>query len=43
VAGLRSACTYAGAADLARFQERAVVGIQTEAGRQEGLPHYASW
>ena len=43
VAGLRSAFTYAGAADVAAFQERAVVGVQTPAGRQEGQPHYASW
>jgi IMP dehydrogenase len=43
VAGLRSACAYAGAADLAQFQERAVVGVQTVAGLQEGLPHHASW
>jgi IMP dehydrogenase len=43
VAGLRSAFAYAGAADLAEFQQRAVVGVQTAAGHQEGLPHYASW
>lgn len=43
VAGLRSACAYTGAADLASFRERAVVGIQTEAGQREGQPHYASW
>lgn len=43
MAGLRSACTYAGAADLAQFQQRAVVGVQTPAGQQEGQPHYASW
>ncbi len=36
VAGLRSACTYAGAATLPQFQERAVLGIQTSAGFHEG-------
>ncbi|MGI9030957.1 MAG: GuaB1 family IMP dehydrogenase-related protein [Ilumatobacteraceae bacterium] len=43
VAGLRSACTYAGAATLTEFQERAVVGIQSTAGYQEGLPQGTSW
>ena len=36
VAGLRSACSYAGAATLAAFQERAVVGVQGTAGFREG-------
>ena len=43
VAGLRSAFAYTGAADVASFQERAVVGVQTRAGQKEGQPHYASW
>ena len=43
VAGLRSACTYAGAADLVQFHERAVVGVQSTAGYQEGLPQGTSW
>jgi IMP dehydrogenase len=43
VAGVRSACAYAGATDLAEFQRRAVVGIQTPAGYAEGQPRYASW
>ncbi len=43
VAGLRSACTYAGAADLEEFHERAVVGIQSASGYAEGLPHSRSW
>jgi GMP reductase len=38
VAGLRSACTYAGARTLAEFQERAVVGVQSAAGYAEGQP-----
>jgi IMP dehydrogenase len=43
VAGVRSACSYAGAGDLAQFAERAVVGVQTTAGYAEGLPLYRSW
>ncbi|HEY8473798.1 MAG TPA: GuaB1 family IMP dehydrogenase-related protein [Natronosporangium sp.] len=38
VAGVRSACTYTGAANLAEFQERAVLGAQTAAGYAEGEP-----
>ena len=38
-AGVRSACTYAGARSLEEFAERAVVGIQTVAGFTEGTPH----
>jgi IMP dehydrogenase len=41
--GVRSACTYAGAHDLAEFTERAVVGIQSPAGYQEGRPLPAGW
>ena len=37
--GVRSACAYAGARDLAEFTERAVVGVQTVAGFTEGTPH----
>lgn len=43
VAGVRSACTYAGAADLTEFHERAVVGIQSHAGYDEGRPLGTSW
>jgi IMP dehydrogenase len=43
VAGVRSACTYAGAATITEFQERAVVGIQTTAGYAEGKPVDRSW
>ena len=42
-AGLRSACTYAGAADLAALHERAVVGVQSAAGYTEGMPLPTSW
>ncbi|NKB42535.1 MAG: GuaB1 family IMP dehydrogenase-related protein, partial [Ilumatobacter sp.] len=43
VAGLRSSCTYAGAASIAEFQERAVVGVQGAAGYDEGRPQGISW
>ena len=42
-AGVRSACTYAGARDLAELRERAVVGFQSAAGFQEGRPLPAGW
>lgn len=38
VAGLRSACTYAGAENLAEFHLRSVIGVQTPAGYAEGMP-----
>jgi IMP dehydrogenase len=43
VAGIRSACTYAGARDLERFHEHAVVGVQSLAGFNEGKPLHVSW
>ncbi|QCB96992.1 GuaB1 family IMP dehydrogenase-related protein [Arthrobacter sp. PAMC25564] len=42
-AGLRSSMSYAGAADLASFRERAVAGIQSAAGYEEGRPVPQSW
>ncbi|MFS0717080.1 GuaB1 family IMP dehydrogenase-related protein [Arthrobacter sp. 1P04PC] len=42
-AGLRSSMTYAGATDLAAFRERAVVGLQSAAGYEEGRPVPQSW
>ena len=36
VAGVRSACTYAGAWTLAELYERAVIGVQSAAGFAEG-------
>jgi IMP dehydrogenase len=42
-AGVRSACTYAGAGDLATFRERATVGIQSAAGYEEGRALPESW
>ncbi len=41
--GLRSACTYAGARNLTEFSERAVIGIQSAAGYEEGRPLPAGW
>ena len=43
VAGVRSACTYAGAANLRQLHERAIVGVQSAAGFAEGQPLHASW
>jgi IMP dehydrogenase len=43
VAGLRSSCTYAGAADIEQFHARAVVGVQSSAGYDEGRPLGTSW
>ncbi|MEU6427787.1 GuaB1 family IMP dehydrogenase-related protein [Microbispora sp. NPDC046973] len=43
VAGLRSSCTYAGAATLEEFHERAVVGVQSASGYSEGMPLHQSW
>jgi IMP dehydrogenase len=42
-AGLRSACTYAGADSINGLHERAVVGIQGAAGYAEGMPLPAGW
>ena len=43
VAGLRSACTYTGATNLEELHERAVIGIQSAAGYNEGLPVSNGW
>jgi IMP dehydrogenase len=43
VTGLRSSCTYAGAASLEQFHERAVVGLQSSAGYEEGRALPTSW
>jgi IMP dehydrogenase len=43
IAGLRSSCTYAGAATLEEFHEQAVVGIQSGSGYAEGMPLHQSW
>jgi IMP dehydrogenase len=43
VAGVRSACTYAGACNLRELHARAVVGVQSNAGYDEGRPLGTSW
>jgi IMP dehydrogenase len=43
VAGVRSACTYAGASNLEELHERAVIGVQSAAGFAEGRPLDTSW
>ncbi|WP_288817897.1 GuaB1 family IMP dehydrogenase-related protein [uncultured Micrococcus sp.] len=41
--GVRSSLAYAGATTLAQFRERAVVGVQSAAGYEEGRPVSRSW
>ena len=41
--GLRSSLTYSGAADLEAFADRALVGIQSAAGYEEGKALPVSW
>ncbi|MFC6358983.1 GuaB1 family IMP dehydrogenase-related protein [Luteococcus peritonei] len=41
--GVRSSATYAGARTLAEFAEKAVVGVQSPSGYDEGRPLAASW
>lgn len=41
--GVRSACTYAGARTLPELHDRAVVGVQTLAGYEEGRPLPVGW
>ncbi len=43
VSGVRSSCTYAGARTLEQFHDRAVVGIQSRSGYEEGRPLHVSW
>jgi len=42
-AGVRSACTYAGARTLEQLHERAVLGVQSSAGYAEGRPLPTGW
>jgi IMP dehydrogenase len=42
-AGVRSSATYAGARSIGEFHERAVIGLQSSAGYDEGRPLHASW
>ncbi len=41
--GVRSTCTYVGAANLAQLYERVVVGVQSTAGFAEGHPLPQGW
>ncbi len=41
--GVRSTCTYVGAATLAELHDRATVGVQSAAGFAEGHPLPAGW
>ncbi|CAM3064459.1 GuaB1 family IMP dehydrogenase-related protein [Skermania piniformis] len=41
--GVRSACTYAGARNLAQLHERALIGVQSAAGFAEGRPLPGGW
>ncbi|ROR55559.1 IMP dehydrogenase [Luteococcus japonicus] len=41
--GVRSACTYAGARTLTEFADKAVVGVQSPSGYDEGRPLAQSW
>jgi IMP dehydrogenase len=43
VAGVRSSCTYAGARTVEQLHERAVLGVQSAAGYEEGRPMPTSW
>ena len=41
--GVRSTCTYVGAANLAQLHERVVLGVQSSAGFAEGHPLPTGW
>jgi IMP dehydrogenase len=41
--GVRSSATYAGARNIAELHERAVIGVQSGAGYEEGRPLPTSW
>lgn len=43
VAGVRSSCTYAGARTINEFHDKAVVGVQSASGYDEGRPQDTSW
>ncbi len=42
-AGIRSSMSYAGAKNIEQFQQKAVIGIQSAAGYQEGLAIDSNW
>lgn len=41
--GVRSAATYAGARNLTEFHDKAVIGVQSSSGYEEGRPLSSSW
>ena len=43
VAGVRSACSYAGAPTIEELHQRAVIGVQSASGYEEGRPQRVSW
>lgn len=43
MSGVRSSCTYAGARSLDQFHDKAVIGIQSRSGFDEGRPLDSSW
>jgi len=43
ISGVRSSCTYAGASTIPEFQQRAVIGIQSASGYDEGRAQDTSW
>ena len=43
IAGVRSSATYAGARSIGELHDRAVIGLQSSAGYDEGRPLHASW
>ena len=43
IAGVRSSCTYAGASTIREFHDRAVVGVQSASGYDEGRAQDTSW
>lgn len=43
ISGVRSSCTYAGASNISEFQERAVIGVQSASGYDEGRAQDTSW
>jgi IMP dehydrogenase len=42
-AGIRSSFTYTGASDISKFQEQAIIGVQTTSGYAEGKALPTSW
>ena len=43
ISGVRSSCTYAGAANIREFHDRAVIGVQSASGYDEGRAQDTSW